>query len=145
MAVLIHNKKANFNYEILERFEAGLELLGSEVKSIRSAQGSLDGAYVTVRGGEVWLVGMHIPPYQPNNEKNIDADRMRRLLLTKDEIEKLAHIEKGLTIVPISVYNKGHKLKIEIASVKGKKKFDKRETIKKRDTERDIKREFRDR
>lgn len=145
MATLAHNKKASFNYEILERFEAGIELLGMEVKSLRAAQGSLEGAYVTVRGAEAWLVGMRIPPYQPGNAKDYDPERMRKLLLTTEEIQRLASIERGLTIVPISVYNKGRKIKVEIASVRGKKKFDKRESIKKRDVERDVSREYRDR
>jgi SsrA-binding protein len=143
--VLIHNRKASFNYEILERFEAGMKLTGPEVKSLKSGQGSLDGAYVTVRGAEAFISGMHIPPYQMNNQKDYDPDRIKKLLLTKDEIKRLSEIERGLTIVPISVYNKGRHVKIEIASVRGKKKFDKRETIKKRDVDRDLKREFRDR
>jgi SsrA-binding protein len=145
MATLIHNRKAGFNYEILERFEAGLELLGPEVKSLRAGQGSLDGAYIIVRGAEVFLIGMNIPPYQVNNQKNYEPARNRKLLLTKPEIQRLSEIERGLTIVPISVYNKGHRIKIEIASVRGKKQFDKRETIKKRDVERQIRREHSDR
>lgn len=142
---LIQNKKARFNYEILEKYEAGIELLGFEVKSIRAGQGSLEGAHVTIRGGEAFVTSMNIPPYQPKNTpKEYEPERVRRLLLTKKEIEKLAEAEaqKGLTIVPISVYNKGSKIKIEIAIVKGKKKFDKRETIKKRDTDREIRREM---
>ncbi len=142
MSTLIHNKKAGFNYEIIERYEAGLELLGHEVKSVRKSQGSLDGAYVIIRGGEAFIMGMTIPPYQAQNIQDYEPDRTRKLLLTRDEIAKLAGIRKGLTIVPISVYNKGRKIKIEIAIVKGKKQFDKRETIKKRDTERQTKREF---
>jgi SsrA-binding protein len=146
MGVLIHNRKASFNYEILERFQAGIELLGSEVKSLRRGQGTLDGAYATVRGGEAYITGMTIPPYQPNNNaKSYDPARNRRLLLTKAEIMKLAALERGLTIVPISVYNSKRKIKIEIAAVRGKKKFDKRETIKKRDIERQTRREYRDR
>lgn len=143
---LIQNKKAHFNYEILDKFEAGLELLGFEVKSLKKGQGSLEGAHVTVRGGEAYVIGMQVPPYQPaNTPKDYDPLRHRRLLLTKKEISRLAGEEgqKGLTIVPISVYNKGRKLKIEIALVRGKKKYDKRETIKKRDTEREMRREAR--
>lgn len=145
MAVLIHNRKASFNYDILERFEAGIELVGSEVKSLRKGQGSLDGAYVTVRGAEAFVTGMTIPPYQPGNAKEYDPARNRKLLLTKSEILKLASLERGLTIVPISVYNSKRKIKVEIAAVRGKKKFDKRETIKKRDVERQIRREYSDR
>ncbi len=141
---LIQNKKAHFNYEILEKIEAGIELLGFEVKSLKNGQGSLEGAHVTVRGNEAFVVNMQIPPYQPGNTpKEYDPFRNRRLLLTKKEIERFGKEEtqKGLTIVPISVYNKGSKIKVEIAVVRGKKKFDKRETIKKRDTERELRRE----
>jgi SsrA-binding protein len=143
MSSLIQNKKAHFNYEILEKIEVGVELLGFEVKSLKKGQGSLEGAHVTVRGGEVYLINMQIPPYQPGNTpKDYDPLRHRRLLLTKKEIIRLGGEEKqkGLTIVPISVYNKGSKVKLEIAVVRGKKKYDKRETIKKRDTEREIRR-----
>jgi SsrA-binding protein len=140
MSVLVHNKKVGFNYEIVERFEAGIELLGLEVKSLRAHQGSLDGAYVTIRGGEAYLINMSIPPFQPGNAKDYDPLRIRKILMTKSEILHLASLEKGLTIVPISVYNKGRKIKIELASVKGKKKFDKRETMKKRDASREIER-----
>ncbi len=142
---LIYNKKIGMDYEILETFEAGLELFGYEVKSIKANQGSLLGAHVTIRGGEAFLMGSNIPPYQ---EKNTPSDynprRNRRLLLTKTEIHKLASLEakKGLTIVPISMYNKNRKLKVEIAIVRGKKVHDKRESIKKRDTDREIRRDF---
>jgi SsrA-binding protein len=138
---LIENKKAHFNYEILEKFEAGIELLGHEVKSLKNKQGSLDGAYVLVRGGEVYLVNANIPSYQPANAPNdYDPYRNRRLLLTKKEISELSLAEgtKGLTIVPISVYNKGSKLKLSFGIGRGKKKADKRESIKKRDTEREL-------
>ncbi len=144
---LISNKKIHFNFEILERFEAGIELLGAEVKSIRAERGSLEGSHVTVRGGEAYLVGATIQPYQTGNmPKGYDATRNRRLLLTKNEIAELSAQEskKGLTIVPVSVYNKGHKLKVEIAVVRGKKEHDKRETIKKREAARDVMREIKD-
>jgi len=140
---LIQNKKAYFNYEILEKMEAGIELLGFEVKSLKKGQGSLEGSHVTVRGNEVFIINMQIPPYQPaNTPKDYNPIRNRRLLLTKKEISRLSGEEnqKRLTIVPLSVYNKGRKIKIEIAIVHGKKKHDKRETIKKRDTEREIRR-----
>lgn len=145
---LIYNKKITADYEILETFEAGIELLGLEVKSLRKNQGSLLGAHITVRGGEVFLIAANIPPYQTNNTPNdYEPERNRRILLSKEEIKKLAAIEakKGLTIVPISVYNKGKKIKIKIAIVRGKKKYDKREDIKKREVDRDIRREFKDR
>ena len=145
MAHYAENRKARFNYEILEKYETGIELLGVEVKSIRSGRMSLEGAFVVVRGGEVFLINSNIPPYQPNNtSKDYDPLRNKKLLLTKKEIATLAGSEKNksLTIVPISVYNKGRKIKVEIALVKGKKKFDKRETLKKRDTDREIQREY---
>ncbi|HBH71343.1 MAG: SsrA-binding protein [Parcubacteria group bacterium GW2011_GWC1_42_11] len=142
---LIQNKKVHFNYEIIERYEAGIELFGSEVKALRAGRGSLDGSHVTVRGGEAYLVGATVQPYQSGNiPKDYDATRNRRLLLTKREIAELGAQEskKGLTIVPISVYNKQHKLKVEIAIVRGKKTHDKRETIKKREAERDVMRDL---
>ena len=140
---LIQNKKVRLNYEITETFEAGMELFGLEVKSLRNKLGSLDGAHVIVRGNEVFLVGATIPPYQPSNTpESYEPDRNRKLLLNKKEISQLVGLEKqrGLTIVPISVYNKGSKIKVEIGIAKGKKKHDKRESIKKKDTERDLKR-----
>ncbi len=142
------NRKARFNYEILEKYEAGIELLGVEVKSVRGGQMSLEGAFVIVRGGEAYLINANIPPYQAKNTpKDYDVLRNRRLLLTKKEIAGLAGSEKNksLTIVPISVYNKNRKIKMEIALVKGKKKFDKRETLKKRETDREIRREYKGR
>ena len=145
---LIEHKKARFDYDILETLEAGMELLGFEVKSLRAHHGALDGAHVIVRGGEVYVVGMTIPPYQAaNTPSSYEPTHTRRLLLTKKEIATLATYEgqKGLTIVPIAVYNKGRHLKVEIATVRGKKKFDKRETLKKRDTERQVRREHSDR
>jgi SsrA-binding protein len=142
------NRKARFNYEILERYVAGIELLGTEVKSVRAGQMSLEGAFVIVRGGEAFLINASIPPYQPKNApKDYDPLKNRKLLLTKKELAELAGSEKNksLTIVPISVYNKNRKIKVEIALVKGKKKFDKRETLKKRDTDREIRREIKER
>ncbi len=148
MANYAENRKARFNYEILEKYETGIELLGTEVKSVRGGQMSLEGAFVLVRGGECFLINASIPPYQPKNApKDYDPLRNRRLLLTKKEIKELTGSEKNksLTIVPISVYNKNRKIKVEIALVKGKKKFDKRETLKKRATEREIEREYKGR
>ena len=111
------NRKARFNYEILEKYEAGIELLGVEVKSVRGGAMSLEGAFVIVRGGEVFLINANIPPYQPKNTpKDYDPLRNRKLLLTKKEIATLAGSEKNksLTIVPISVYNKNRKIKSKI-------------------------------
>ncbi|MBX4181534.1 SsrA-binding protein SmpB [Candidatus Parcubacteria bacterium] len=145
MAPYADNSKARYDYEFLKRMTAGLELIGSEVKSIREGKMSLAGAFVAVRGGEAYLVGADIPAYQPKNAPlEYDATRARRLLLSKDELEELADAEgtKGLTIVPLSVYNKGRFLKIDIAIARGKKKWDKRAAIKKRDTERELKRKL---
>lgn len=143
MKPLIVNKKAYFNYEILEKIEAGISLLGHEVKAIKAGKGSLVGAYVIVRGNEAFLVETDIPPYQPNNvPEKYDQRRPRKLLLHKKELARLVGFEKekGLTLIPLSLYNKNGKIKVEIGVVRGKKKHDKRETIKKRDTERDIRR-----
>jgi len=143
MTTFGENRKARFDYEILETLSAGLELVGSEVKSIRAGKISLAGSFVGVRGKEAFLIGADIPPYQPKNTSpDYDSTRSRKLLVTKSELEKLATAEgtKGLTIVPLSVYNKGRFIKLDLAIAKGKKKFDKRESIKKRDVERDLKR-----
>jgi len=138
---LAENHKARFNYELLETYEAGLELLGFEVKSLKVGRGELAGARVLIRGGEAFLVGATIPPYQAGNTpEGYDPARTRRLLLNKSQMAQLAKAEetKGLTIVPLKVYNKGTKLKLSLAVARGKKKYDKRETIKKRDTEREL-------
>ena len=148
MPTLIDYKKAHFDYEILEKIEAGIELLGFEVKSIKKGQGSLEGSHIIVRGGEAYLTNMLVSPYQEKNTpKDYEPRRNRRLILSREEIRKLADIEagKGLTIVPISVYNKGNLIKVSVAVVRGKKKFDKRETIKQRETDRTVRREFKDR
>ena len=140
---LVEHKKARLDYEILEQLEAGIELLGHEVKSLRQKHGKLEGSHVIVRGGEAYIVGMNIPPYQPANiDKSYDPARSRKLLLTKKEIAMLGEQEsqKGLTIVPLSVYNKGRVIKVAVAVARGRKKFDKRAVLKKRDTDRDIRR-----
>ncbi len=140
---LIENKKARLNYEILEEFEAGLELLGGEVKSLRAGHGKLEGAHVVIRNGEAYLVGASIPPYQPSNtDKGYDPERTRRLLLSKKELKSLMGQgeQKGLTIVPIRVYNKGKNLKLLIGVARGRKKYDKRAVLKERDTKREIQR-----
>ena len=147
MANYAENRKARFEYEILEKYEAGMELTGMETKSVREGKMSLDGSFVIVRGREAYLINANITPFQP---KNISADydplRNRKLLLTKKEIIELASSEKNksLTIVPLAVYNKGKKIKLGIALVKGKKKQDKRESIKKRETERAVRRTLKD-
>ncbi|MEX2013358.1 MAG: SsrA-binding protein SmpB [Parcubacteria group bacterium] len=143
MSTYANNSKALFDYEVLKRFTTGIELLGTEVKAVREGKCSLRGAFVSVRGAEAYLLGALIPAYQPKNApKTYDALRARKLLLTKSELEELKDAEgtKGLTIIPLSVYNKGRFLKLDIAIARGKKKFDKRQVIKKRDIERDLKR-----
>lgn len=144
MTDLIRNKKASFDFELLERFEAGVELLGTEVKSIRDGRGKLEGAHVVVRGGEVYLVGASIPPFQKANApRDYEPERVRRLLLKNKEILELftESEKKGLTIVPLRWYNKNSLLKLEIAVARGKKKHDKRQAIKEREFKRDLKRE----
>ncbi len=133
---LVENKRIGFDYQILETIEAGLELFGYEVKSLRAGHGSLKGARVLARGGEAYLVGATIPAWQPANApKSFDPERSRRLLLKEKEIDHIrgAESEKGLTIVPLSVYNKGRNLKLSIAIARGKKKGDKRQNIQNRE------------
>lgn len=145
MTNYVVNKKARFDYEILEHFEAGLVLAGYEVKAIRAGKANLQGAYVVVRGGEAYLVGASVAYYQEKNTPDdYEQDRPRKLLLTKKELAKLeaTDSQKGLTIVPIRLYNAGRHLKLEIGIARGKKEHDKRETIKARDTKRDIQREL---
>lgn len=145
---LIDNKRATFDYSILETMEAGLELFGFEVKSLRAGRGSLKGARVVARGGEAYLVGATIPAWQAANApKSYDPERTRRLLLSEKEIARVAaaESEKGLTIIPIRVYNRSRRLKLEIGVARGKQKADKRESIKKRDTERDMRRTLKNR
>ena len=133
---LIEYKKAFLKYAPIESFSAGLELTGQEVKALRNKLGSLDGARVVVRGGEVFIVGMTIPAYQvANAPKSYDPERARRLLLTKKEIAELyaAESKKGLTIVPLEVYTSRNLIKVRVAVVRGKGKADRREDLKKRD------------
>ena len=140
---LVNNKKARFDFEILDTMEAGIALLGTEVKSVRGGQGKLEGAHVVVRGGEAFLTGATIPAFQKKNvTESYDPERTRKLLLNKKQIETLyRHSEQqGLTVVPISLYNSGRHIKLEIGLARGKKKADKREAIKKRDTERELRR-----
>ena len=139
----IETKKVRLEYELLETFESGAELFGYEVKAIKNGMGSLEGARVMVRGGEAFLVGATISPYQEKNTPDsYDTERSRRLLLNKKEIEQIAGAEskKGLTIVPIKWYNTNRRVKIEIAIARHKKKHDKRQTLKERDTKRQIER-----
>lgn len=141
MASYIRNKKAYLNFEVLETFEAGIVLAGYEVKAVRAGRGKLEGSHIIIRGGEAFLVGASISHYQEaNTPKSYDKERVRKLLLSKKQLKKLDTElnQAGLTIVPISLYNKIRKIKLEIALVRGKKKADKREALKKRDVKRDI-------
>ena len=146
MSKYLHNKKASFHYELLDKMTAGIQLHGFEVKALKAGVGgSLEGSYVIVKNGEAFLVGAHIPEYQVGNTpKDYDSRRPRKLLLTKKELDEIQKSKesKGLTIVPISLYNKGKHIKLDNAFARGKKKHDKRETIKKRDVQRDIDREI---
>ncbi|MFH1611930.1 MAG: SsrA-binding protein SmpB [bacterium] len=141
MPTLAVNPRAKFDYEIIETYEAGIVLVGHEVKSVKTGKISIKSAYVIISKGEALLINANIPPYQPKNvPAEYQSDRTRKLLLNKSEIKELIGKtqQKGLTLVPIRVYTKKGKIKIEIGLGKGKKKIDKRETIKKRETERDI-------
>ncbi len=143
MSALIKNKKSRFNYELKDTFEAGIVLEGFEVKSLKNNRGSLLGSYVIIRGGEAFLVEAEIPPFQlANAPSDYNPRRPRKLLLKKKEIAKLAEFEKNksLTLIPISLYNKGRNIKLEFAVAVGKKKSDKREAIKSREADREINR-----
>lgn len=144
MKVISENKKAYFNYEILEKFEAGISLFGQEVKSIKTIGVNMAGSYVVIKDNEVFWIGANVPPYQPGNiPGDYDSRRSRKLLLRRKEIRYLIgkSQQKGLTMIPLKVYtiNTG-KIKLEFGIGKGKKKFDKRETIKKREIKREIER-----
>ncbi|WP_322792667.1 SsrA-binding protein SmpB [Bellilinea sp.] len=141
--VVATNRKARFEYFLLDTFEAGIALQGSEIKSIRAGQISLAEAYVQTDGKEAWLINAHIAPYEQANRFNHDPRRPRKLLLHKREIRELwnAVRQKGVTIVPVQVYLKEGKAKVEIAIAKGKKLYDKRHEIAKRDQTREIERE----
>jgi SsrA-binding protein len=142
------NRPAAFRYNLLERFEAGIVLTGTEVKSMREGGVQLKDAYAAIRDGEIWLVGMYIAPYGPAARENHDPERSRKLLLHRNEIDRLIGRtrEKGLTIVPTRVYfsEPGSRAKVEIALARGKDVYDKRETIRKRETAREVQRELRE-
>jgi SsrA-binding protein len=142
MKVLAENKKVYFNYEILEKLEAGISLIGQEVKSIKKGQINLKGAHVVIdQKPEAYLINAYIPPYQPKNAKNYNPTRARKLLLKKKEIKYLLgkSKEKGLTLLPLRVYTKDSLIKIEIGIGRIKRKVDKRETIKKKEFRREAK------
>lgn len=145
MSVLVANKKAGFNYHILEKMEAGLVLSGQEVKALRQGKASLFGSYVSVKNEEAYLVNCNISPYQPKNTlPDYNPKRERKLLLKRKEISYLLGKikEKGTTLVPLKIYSKKNIIKLEIAVGKGKKKIDKRETIKKREIDRSLRRKM---
>lgn len=146
MSTLVENKKARLRFEVLETYQAGLELHGYEVKSIRAKLGSLDGSRVIVRGGEAFIVGMTVPPFQiANAPKDYDPERPRRMLLSRKEIAELldAESKKGLTIVPLELYNAGRFVKARIAIVRGKGKADKREDLKRAEAKKEADRALR--
>jgi SsrA-binding protein len=142
------NRQASYRYHLIDRFECGIVLTGTEVKSLREGKAQLKDSYAVVRDGEVWLIGMYIPPYGPAARDNHDPERPRKLLLHRSEIDRLigrTH-ERGLTLVPTRIYFSGprSRAKVEIALARGKDIYDKRETIRKRDTARDVQRELRE-
>ena len=139
--VTVENRKARHDYEILDTYEAGIALKGSEVKSIREGRVSIKEAYATVKDGEVYIIGMHVAPYSKAGVFGHDPKRPRKLLLHKYEIKRLIGKvkERGLTLIPLKIYLKGPLIKVEIALVRGKTKRDKREAIKRRIIEREIK------
>jgi len=140
LKIIATNKKAFHNYHVLERYEAGIVLSGTEVKSLRDGRINLKDSYALVRQGEVFLLNCHISPYSHGNRENQEPTRTRKLLLHKREIQKLIGktVEKGLSLVPLSVYFKTGRAKVEIAVVKGKKLFDKRETERRKESDREL-------
>ena len=142
------NRQASFRYNLLERFECGIVLEGTEVKSLREGGAQLKDAYASIRDDEVWLYGLYIPPYGPAARDNHEPERPRKLLLHRREIERLAVRvnERGLTLIPTRMYFAGERsrAKVEIALAKGKDLYDKRQSIKSRDTAREIQRELRE-
>jgi SsrA-binding protein len=142
------NRQASYRYNLLERFECGIVLTGTEVKSLREGKAQLKDSYAVLRGGEVWLIGMYIPPYGPASRENHEPERDRKLLLHRSEIDRLTgqtH-ERGLTLIPTRVYfaEPRSRAKVEIALAKGKDVHDKRESIRKRDMQREVQRELRE-
>jgi SsrA-binding protein len=142
------NRQASYRYNLLERFECGIVLTGTEVKSLREGNAQLKDSYAVLRDGEVWLIGLYIPPYGPAARDNHDPERTRKLLLKRSEIERLVgrtH-ERGLTLIPTRIYFAGprSRAKVEIALARGKDLYDKRESIRKREMARDVQRELRE-
>ena len=140
------NRQASHRFEFLDKLEAGIVLQGTEVKALRSGSAQLKDGYASIRDGEMWLHNVHIPPYAPASRDNHDPERPRKLLLHRREIERLIGRvnERGLTLVPTRIYFAGPRAKVEIALARGKDRFDKREAIKKRDTQREMQRALRE-
>lgn len=145
--IVANNKKASFDYFIEERFEAGIELHGTEVKSIRMGKVSVKESYIQIKNGEVFILGMHISPYEKGNIFNKDPLRVRKLLMHRSEINKLVGKIKtaGYTLVPTKVYLKGSLVKVEVGLAKGKKNYDKRADIQKKDQRREAERDYKSR
>jgi SsrA-binding protein len=141
------NRRASHKFELVERFEAGIELQGSEVKSLRDGKAHIGDAYAVIEDGELWLRNAHIPPYAPASTENHDPERPRKLLLHRYEIERLIGRlqRKGLTIVPTRIYFKGPRAKVELALARGKEQRDRRREIRDRDVRREVERELRHR
>jgi SsrA-binding protein len=140
------NRQASFRFNLMERFECGIVLTGTEVKALREGKAQLKDSYATVRDGEVWLIGLYIPPYGPASRENHEPERTRKLLLHRAEIDRLTikTRERGLTLVPTRLYFKDGLAKVEIALARGKDVHDKRDTIRKREVAREVQRELRD-
>ena len=138
--VVVSNRKARHEYTIIETLEAGIALKGTEVKALRGGNANLQDSYATIKNGEVWLMNMHISPYEHGNLNNHQPTRSRKLLLQKKQIRKLIGrvLEKGLALIPLSVYFKGPYAKIELAVTQGKRRFDKREALAKRQAQREM-------
>ncbi len=141
------NRRARHKFKLLEKMEAGIELKGSEVKSLREGKASINEAYAVVDSGEVWLRGAHIPPYEPASTENHEPDRARKLLLHRREIERLIGktAERGLTLVPTRIYFKGPRAKVELALATGKEGRDRRRDIQDRDLRREVERDYKQR
>jgi len=141
------NRRARHKFELIERFEAGIQLQGSEVKALREGRAQLNDAYAVVEKGEVWLRGAHIPPYEPASRQNHDPDRPRKLLLHRREIERLIGktAERGLTLVATRIYFKGPRAKVELALARNKEGRDARREIRDRDVRREIERDYKQR
>ena len=141
------NRRAGHRFELIEKLEAGIALRGSEVKSLRNGKAQLSDAYAAIDHGEVWLRGLHIPPYEPASRENHDPERPRKLLLHRSEIERLVGktAERGLALVPTRIYFKGPRAKVELALARGKEGRDRRREITERDVRREVEREFKSR